>query len=122
MTQGTTGTYAVNGTDFLMQPTTGRWLPRPLVGITGDGHPVYPQTREYELRWTLDTPADFDQMRLWFESCFITGTLVIDLPQWDSSTYTFRSYTGCVLYEPEQNVYFAEHHTDVVMIVGSVVT
>ena len=49
--------YKISGTELIIQPTTGQWLPREAVGIDGNGHPVYPATREFELNWQLENPA-----------------------------------------------------------------
>jgi hypothetical protein len=38
MTAGFSGSYGVNGTNFIIQPTTGRWVPKTPLGIGGDGH------------------------------------------------------------------------------------
>lgn len=114
-------TYQINGTDFLLQPTTGRWMPRAPVEITGDGHPVYSAVREFELRWQLSDAESVDQLRDWFETTLLTGTASVALPSRSTGTYSFQTYTGCVLYEPEQGVFFNEFTTDLVMIVGNIV-
>lgn len=113
-------TYKINGVELTLQPTTGRWMPKSSVGITGDGHPIYPAVREYELRWILATPSDIEQVRNYFYVTSITGTLVVDLPQLGASTYTFKAYSGCTSFEPEQNVYYSEHITDIVMMIGNI--
>lgn len=111
--------YKVNNIEFLIQPTTGRWLPRYPVDIAGNGHPVYGAERQYELRWNLVDPSLVDQLRDWFATTVLTGTVSVDLPCWTTGAYAFQTYTDCVLYEPEQGVYFNEDITDIVMIVGN---
>ena len=113
-------TYKINGVELTLQPTSGRWLPKSPVGITGDGHPIYPAVREYELRWGLASPSEVDQVRDYFSLSVLTGTLVVDLPQLSAATYTFTSYSGCTAYEPEQNVYYTEYVTDIVMMIGNI--
>lgn len=113
-------TYKINNVE-IPQPTTGRWLPSSIVGKTGRGFPIYPQVMQYELRWNISSVPDADAVRDFWSSIGYTGTVVVDLPQWNAATYTFYSYTGCVLYRPEWNAYFAEHITDQVLIVGNVV-
>lgn len=113
-------TYKLNGTE-IPQPTTGRWLPIPVLGKTGRGYPIYPQVAQFELRWNLSSVPDADQVRDFWTSVSLTGSVVVDLPRWNGSTYAFYSYTGCSLYRPEWNAYFSEHITDIVMIVGNIV-
>ncbi len=113
-------TYKVSGTE-IPQPTSGRWLPPNILGKTGRGYPIYPQVMQYELRWNLSSVADADQVRDFFTGVSLTGTVVVDLPQYNAATYQFYSYTGCSLYRPEWGAYFTENITEIVMIVGNVV-
>lgn len=116
------GTYRINGTELTIQPTSGRWIPLSPIGITGDGHPVYPSVRTFELRWNLTDQESVDQLRVFFELTRTTGTVVVDLPKFTGTIYDFYAYSGCVLYEPERGAYFVEHTTDFVMMVGNIVT
>lgn len=113
-------TYKINGTAFLLQPTTGRWMPRAPVGITGDGHPIYPGVREFECRWQLADAESVDQLRDWFETTLLTGTASVDLPSRTTGSWSFQTYNGCILYEPEQDVFFNERTTGLVMMVGNI--
>lgn len=122
MTQGITGTYAINGTNLLLQPTSGRWLERQILGLDGAGHPVYPAVREFELGWNLMTPADANQLQGFFNSIQNTGTCVVDLPQYSAATYTFFSYTGCIVHEPNWSTYFAEHQSDCTLLITNIRT
>lgn len=115
-------TYAVNGTEFVIQPTTGRWIPQSAVGITGNGTPIYPSVRMFEIRWNLVTPEHANQIVGFFETIGFTGTANVRLPEYTSATYQFVYYSGCVLYQPEFGVYFAEHYQDIVMMVGMITT
>jgi len=116
------GSYKINGVELSLQPTTGRWLPRPLVGTTGDGHHIYPAIREYEMRWGLANPSDADEWYTQFDLLGVTGTVVMDLPKFPNSVYAFESYSGCTLQEPIVNTYFTEHFTDVVLLVTNIRT
>jgi len=115
-------TYKVNGVEITLQPTTGRWLGRAVLGVTGLAHPVYPSLRSYELVWGAMTPAEFNQLQTFFNAVITTGSAVVDLPQYGASTYTFYSYSGCALQEPEASVYFTEHQMDVTLIINKVQT
>ena len=120
MTVGASGTYAINGTDFTLQPTSGRWLSQSMVGITGDGHPIYPAVFEFEIRWSLSAQSDLDQIQDWRDSIVLTGTASVDLPAYRGSAYVFQTYTGCSLYEPSRGMYFNEHTSEFVLIVGNI--
>jgi hypothetical protein len=114
--------YKVNGVELSIQPTSGRWMPQSVVGITGNGVPIYPRTRSFELRWNLSDTVLANEIRSYFAALNFTGTVVVELPQYTSSSYAFYAYSGCSLYEPDRGAYFSEHITDVVMVVGNIVT
>jgi hypothetical protein len=123
MTQGTTGSFAINSVDFILQPTEHKWMPRTMLGRDGAGHPIYSGVREYEFRFQLGTLTDYWQLQQWFQLMSNTGTLVLDLPTYGiSGAYTFTSYTGCVISEPEAGTYFAEHKTDMTLIASNIRT
>lgn len=123
MTQGATGSFAINGIEFLLPPTEYKWLPRTLLGRDGMGHPIYSGIREFEIRWQLATQTDYWQLQEWFNMMSNTGTLVVDLPTYGASgTFTFTSYSGCTITEPEAEMYFSEHKTNMVLIVGNIRT
>lgn len=115
-------TFAVNGTELVIQPTTGRWIPQPLVGVTPNGVPIYPGVRSFELRWNLVTPEHANQIVTFFETIGFTGTANVRLPEYATASYQFAYYSGCVLYQPEFGVYFAEHYQDIVMTIGNIIT
>jgi len=115
-------TYKINGTAISIQPTSGRWMPRDNLGIDGNGHMVYSAVREFELKWQLTDAALFDQLQTFFESVNNTGTAVVDLPYYTSGSYSFYSYSGCVLREPEMGTYFTEHHQDVFLLITNIRT
>ena len=60
--------YKVNGTEITIQPTTGRWLQRYTLGRTGAGNAIYPQIREFEMRWQLGNQAHVRQLVNFFGS------------------------------------------------------
>ena len=116
-------TYKIGGTEITTQPTSGRWIPKQPIGIDGNGHAIYPGVREYELKWQLVNISDYNQLVGFFNSIGNTGTVVVDLPQFGAATYTFYSYSGCVLREPEANQYFAgAGQQDVLLVVSNIRT
>jgi len=114
--------YKINGTTLIIQPTTGQWLPRELVGIDGNGHPVYPATREFEMNWQLKNPTGTYQLQNFFDTVAITGSAVVDLPRYNFYDYQFFSYSGCVIQEPEVDVYFSAHITNVRLLISNIRT
>lgn len=112
--------YKFNGTDLTLEPTEGIWLPQDPLGIDGNGHAIYPATRQFEMRWGLISVADAKQIFNFFDSIGNTGTVVATLPQFKGSSYTFFAYSGCVLYEPEFGAYYAEHRTDLTLLISNI--
>lgn len=117
MTQGLSGSFAINGTNLSLQPTTQHWLDRESYGIDGAGHPVYSQFKSYELTWQLISPSDFAQLVNFYNQVSNTGTVVVDLPRWGSSTYDYYSYSGCTLTEPTLGEDFVEHFQEAKMLI-----
>jgi hypothetical protein len=115
-------TYKVNSVELTLQPTSGKWLPRTELGRNGYGHPVYPAVREFEIRWLIHTPAEANQIQTFYNAVSNTGTVVVDLPQYAAATYTFFSYTGCILQEPQFGTFFTENIQDVTIIVSNIRT
>lgn len=120
MTAGASGSFGINGTDFTLQPTSGRWIPQLSVGITGDGHSIYPAIHEFECRWSLSAQDDLNQIQTFRDAIVLTGTASVDLPAYRGSSYVFQTYTGCTLYEPDRGQYFSEHTTEFVLIIGNI--
>jgi hypothetical protein len=113
-------TYKIGGTEFTLQPTTGRWLPRDQLGIDGNGHPVYSPFHGFEIRWEVISPSQFNQIQNFFSAVNNTGTAVVDLPRYAFTSYSFFSYSGCVLSEPQMEEYFDQYHTNVVLLVSKI--
>ena len=120
MTVGASGSFGINGTDFTLPPTSGRWMPQSMVGITGDGHPIYPAIHEFEIRWSLSSQDDLNQIQNFRDLVVLTGTASVDLPAYRGANYIFQTYTGCTLYEPDRGQYFSEHTTEFVLIIGNI--
>ena len=117
-----TGTYAVNSVAFSLLPTTGKWMSRQSIGVTGDGHDIYGRTREFELRWGLFQPSEMNQWVTWFNSIGVTGTVVFTLPEYGALTYEFKNYSGCTISEPQVGEFFTENYREVVVSIRNIVT
>lgn len=115
-------TYKINGVELDLQPTMGRWVPRKSLGMDGAGHPVYPSTRQFEMRWDLVYPSDFNTLQGYFNTVITTGTAVVDLPEYGASSYSFKSYSGCTLSEPDAGNYYTQHQTKVRLLVANITT
>ena len=101
-----TGSYSINNTNFIDQPSTGKWLPRKSLGYDGYGHPIYPAVYDFELDWDIISPAGFQQME-GFYLASATGTVVANLPQYGLNDYVLFPYSGCTLDEVSVDSYIA---------------
>lgn len=122
MSQGYSGSFAINGTRFLLSPESSKWVDKNIVGLDGNGFPIYPQTREYEMSWGLAHPNDVKQFIDFFTTSGFTGTVVLDLPEYGADDYKFKSYSGCVIQEPKFGSYFNGYITDVTLLVTKITT
>lgn len=119
--QGYSGTYAVNNVDFVLPPTSGKWVNRTQYGVDGQGHPIYSAVRSFELAWDLMSPTDVQQI-IGFYNQVVTGTVVACLPQWNAPGFLFYNYSGTTLTEPEVSEYFQGYTTTVKMTVLTIRT
>lgn len=115
-----TGTYQINGTDLVIQPSSGRWIPRSAIAVDGNGHPVYPPYYEYEMRWGLASMEHVNQLITYFNTIGRTGTATVNLPTYGANPYIFRPYSGTVLNEPTFGVFFSEHQSEVTLLVSKI--
>jgi hypothetical protein len=116
-----TGSFCVNNVQFALLPTSGKWVSRSPIGITGDGHEIYGRSREFECRWDLSTQASIFQLNNYFLAIGVTGTVVVSLPEYGAATYEFKNYSGCILSELERSEYFVEHTQDVRLLIRNIV-
>jgi len=107
----TVNTFKINGVAFSRQPTNHRWINQDAYGISGDGHSQYPAYREYEMDFDFATQQEFYDFNSYWQSVGATGTANVDLPEHPStaSTYQFRTYSGCVINQPEYQNYFENY-------------
>lgn len=122
MTIGASGSYAVQGTNFTLQPTSGRWLDRDNLGFDGGGHPVYPSVRTFEMSWELINASDLSQIIGFYNQVMNTGTVAVDLPKWNGDPYQFTRVSGCTLGEPSVNQFFETHTQEVRLLIYGIVT
>jgi hypothetical protein len=120
MTTGYSGSFALNGANFILQPSTSHWVERDIMGLDGNAHPVYPVYREYEMAWELAHPADVKQIIDVYNYLGNTGTTSFDLPEWGASDYLYHEYSGCTLQEPTVGDYFNGWITGVRLLIMKV--
>jgi len=114
--------YKINGVQLLIEPTAGKWSPRDQFGIDGNGHSIYSSVRQFEINFGFLTPEQQNQLQGFFNSVITTGTAVVELPEYGASTYVFKSYSGCVLREPEQGQYFIENIAETTLLITNIST
>lgn len=120
--QGYSGSYAVNGSNLTLQPTEGQWIERTLLGTDGSGHPIYSGVRQFQLSFDLISPSDFNQLLLFYNAVGTTGTIVADLPQFNSPNYLFQSYSGCTLHEPVLGAFFEMYIQKATLLITNIRT
>lgn len=101
MTAVTTGTYGINGTEFILQPSEGKWVPRNTLAVDGAGHPIYPAVREFELTWDIIDQPTWQQLQGFYNLSGNTGTVVANLPAYGLGDFVFLPFSGTTLGEPE---------------------
>ena len=114
--------YKINGTNLTLQPESGSWKDRKVLNIDGNGHPVYPPTRDFEMQWGFMSMTELTQILGFFGSQGVTGTSVVTLPQWNKDPYTYFDYTGCVLQEPIFTQYDNYYAASVRLVVTNIRT
>ncbi len=115
--------YKVNGY-ILPDPTAGRWIPRRVLDIQGDGRPLYAPVRGFELRWDIQTYADWEVLVATFDAFQTTGSAVVELPAYPTVTgtgYGFQEYSGVAVGEPNVGDFFnQEYPTSVSLVIGNI--
>jgi|PlaIllAssembly_1097288.scaffolds.fasta_scaffold492530_2 hypothetical protein len=115
-----TGTYQINDVSLFIQPTSGQWIDRKVINIDGNGHPVYPPYREFEMKWQLVDMEQVDQLMDYFNLIGRTGTVSVNLPWYAHNPYYFHTYSGTVLQEPILGRFFSEHQMDVTLLITKI--
>jgi hypothetical protein len=118
---GTSGSYAINGVELSLQPSTANWVGRDKLGTDGNNRPIYPSIHSFEMKWELMPVSDLSRL-INAQLSSVTGSLVVDLPKWGDANYTFYSYSGTYVDEPEVGEYFVEHITNVRFLINNVRT
>jgi hypothetical protein len=113
-------TYKIGGVTIL-QPTSGRWMPRRPLDFTGEGRTLYPQVYQFRLQWGLMAMSDYNDLYEQYLDVSATGTAVVELPELSAPTYQFREFSGTFLQSPTVSEYFQEHVKNVVLTITNIV-
>lgn len=114
--------YKINGTALLLNPETGAWKGRSILNTDGNGHPIYPPSREFEMKWSYMDLASYDQILNFYNAVGATGSAVVEIPQFGADPYAFKAYTGCVLEEPTVGPYFQGFISSVTLLITNIRT
>ena len=106
MTTGASGTYAINNTNFTLQPSDGKWLERQSYGFDGSAHPIYSALRSFEASWDIMSTDEAKQLIDFYNGVAVTGAVVACLPKWGDVDYIFYNYSGTTLGELTVGEYF----------------
>lgn len=122
MSTGLSGSYAFNGVNLTLQPTSGKWKERSSYGIDGGGHPIYSSLRSFEMKWELISTSDAKQIIDVYNTTANTGTCVSCLPEWGNVDYSFKNYSGTTLQDPEVGEYFQGYIQSVSLLILNIRT
>lgn len=114
-----TGTYLVFGQTLPIEPTDGGWIPQRQLGRTGAGFETLSPVFSFEITWGLLKKSEFSELMSIYYST--SGSFVpCSLPEFDSATYEFYGYTGCVVNKPTFGKYFVETVTNVRLLITNI--
>lgn len=116
----TDGTYAFNGTNLLLQPSSAVWRERRVLGYDGYNIPIYEPTYSFQLSWDAVTPDVYAQLWDFWVAASAAGSVTVFIPRKGVSTYVFKSYSDCVLDEPTVKEYFAKHQMKVEQLIRNI--
>lgn len=95
------GTFRINDTVLIDQPTVGRWIPREVYGVDGTGHPIHPALRSFEMSWELISSAGFAQLYDFYRDTSGTMFISCDIPRYADPNFLYVTHSGCVINEPQ---------------------
>lgn len=114
--------YKINGTAFSVQPAPeSKWVERDSLGRDGNGRNDYVGVRQYEIRWSLMSTAEYRQVQN-FYMMGTTGSIVASLPMHADATWQYGNYSGVCLDEPTYSGYWNQQYMDVMLLVTNINT
>lgn len=114
--------YGLNGVSI--KPTVGRWVHQP-VDVDGGGRAIYPETYSFELEWNFTTFDEWWSTQDVWDGLRSSGTAVVQLPAHPASLaqgapFQYYEYSGVTINEPEVGPYFAEHPSDMKLLISNI--
>lgn len=113
--------YKINGIDFPIQPSSGKWIPKNVLGIDGSGHTVYSGIGQFEITWDMVSVDEYNSL-LSLVDMSNTGTIVAELPKYGAPSWVYYGYTGSIIGEPSIGEYFETYYSNVVLLVTSILS
>lgn len=117
-----TNVIAFNGSTLSPQPSEHGWVAREELGIDGNGTPVYPSVRSYELKWDALDEDEWNSIYTYFTAQGVTGTITSSLPKWLGTNYQFQNYSGTILRELSYEGWFMNYYRSVRLLITRIVT
>jgi len=114
------GSYKVNGVALTLQPSPGsKWVTPKLLDVDGNNRDIYTTVAEYELVFGLVSQTEYNELLGYYRQT-VTGTVIIDLPEFSGLVDDFQSYSGCVFGMPTRGEQFNDYIQNVRMQVKNV--
>lgn len=120
MPAGYSGSFGINGTAISLPPTQGQWEAKDVIGVDGNGHPIYSAYGDFTLSWGLMSTTEFKQLNDWYITVSNTGTVVAELPKWGDTDYLYYAYSGTIINRPTVGAYFTGYVTDVRLLISRI--
>jgi len=97
----------------LPSPVSHRWIIPEDKGFNGSGQRLYTPYFNYEISWSFLTQSEFQNIYNIWLGYYNSGTASVDLPQFNSSSYAFTTYTGVTIDHPVVNAYRENYVEDI---------
>jgi len=114
-------TFALNGTT-IAQPTEHSWVERSEIGVDGNGISIYPAVRQYQLKWDFIDTEEFNTIYSAFLAQGVTGSVVANLPKWNTNPYQFYNYSGCQIRELTYDNWFQNYYGGAKLLLVKILT
>lgn len=105
-----------NGTGLMLNPSTAGWVDIDQLGVSGDGHAIYPALREFRMSFNLTTQGEWFELYDYFRKVSVTGTMTVALPDFSMNTFGYKNYSGAILRFPTSSQYFNEEWSNEVSV------
>ena len=114
-------TYRVNGVDFPIDPSEAQWMPRKGLGLDGFNRTIYEPVRSFSMTFDGLSQDQYTALRNFWALMLTYTTVSVDLPQFDSTVWQFKTYSGCVIDEPANGLFMSQFQTSVKLMIRNIV-